>query len=797
MLLPVAFTAAQISDKILKIDVEAYRTGEQMGIKVELANATAIDRIEFLYRSFGESEFRRIEMQLLGNIASGSIPANHLVPPFLEYYLTMYLRNGAPEETYPAENPREHPLKIDLQGAGVRSDDAIIVLSPEEKESVTPDDLVISFSLLNADSSVDRTNVKTYLDGADISSSSVISDNLVVVSPPGGLAGGRHTVRVELFDRAGNSTHSASWGFSLKGMDFTEPIQTPSGWLTTSSLQAETRNEDIAGSTAPYNRLSVSAGGTYNAFRINGLLHVTNEETDRRQPQNRFYIGGESPWLRLAYGDHYPVFQELIMTGRRVRGFNGNLTLGFFNLDVSAGDVLRRIESDTVNTFPTDSLAAEQSRDSLSAYGPYGQNRWARLRYGTFSRDLLIVRPIFGKREGAHFGFTYLKSKDDIGSVAYGRKPEENLVLGSDLSLPFDHRNVEITAQAAFSATNKDITEGTFSDERIDSLYADYNQSTRDNIRRVKDNFSRFITINENLVPLNFKNTPTLAYEGALALNYFNNYFKFTYLRHGNNFESFGQSFVRTDIVGFNIADRLRLVNNQLSLSAGLERLQDNTAETKPATTTSTTGSVSASWFSRTDFPNVTLAYLRAANSNDYSSTDSVLFASYLVDDRINRVLVQVGKEFLLGPRHNAMFSVSTSSRDDGRPRWAKDIAHTNFDTRNTTVALNDAITLSIPLELFFSVATSSTSFHLSQSTDTTVAYTTLYGSAQYKAVGNKLILNGSVSPTLGDIRRTLIDARAQYYFVPNLSLMGQLSLYFNKVGSNDVIWSLILRVDV
>ncbi|HJW30363.1 MAG TPA: hypothetical protein VJ508_14120, partial [Saprospiraceae bacterium] len=362
---------------------------------------------------------------------------------------------------------------------------------------------------MRADSTVNRSSLRILLDGVDVSSNAVISNDIVVVPPPAALRGGNHSIKIEVYSSDGSSAHVTAWDFILK-TDETYTLSPPAtSWRYTSNLQAETRNENISSSTTPYNRLLLAARGDYDQFQIGGSLYVTNEETERRQPQNRYFIGGESRWLRLGYGDHYPVFPDLIMTGKRVRGFEGNIAVGFFNLDISKGDILRRVESDTVKTFPFDSLSVEQSKNNTASFGPYDQNRWAQFRYGTFSRDLLVIRPSFGRREETHFGFTYLKSKDDITSILYGGKPRENLVLGTDMLIPFDNHNVEISGQAAFSATNNDITNGTFSDERIDSIYGDYSESSRNTIRRVRDIFSNYITINENLIPLNLTHTPT------------------------------------------------------------------------------------------------------------------------------------------------------------------------------------------------------------------------------------------------------------------------------------------------
>jgi hypothetical protein len=296
------------------------------------------------------------------------------------------------------------------------------------------------------------------------------------------------------------------------------------------------------------------------------------------------------------------------------------------------------------------------------------------------------------------------------------------------------------------------------------------------------------MTVNEHLIPLGMKNMPTLSYEGTMALNYFNNNFKFIYLRHGNNFESYGQSFIRTDVVGYTIADRLALAKNQVFLSGGFEQLQDNTAETKSSTTTFATTNVSVSYFPKTDLPSITIAYLLASSRNELP-VNSVLG----VDDKSSRVFVQLGKEFSFGAKHNTTLGISTSTRDDQTLR--------NLDSKNTNVSFSDRVTFSIPLQFLLSVSTNANTFSspasMSTFKDSTVNYSTLYLNAQYSLLEDKLRLESTISPTFGDIQRTFIDARVQYYFLRNISLLSQLNFYLNKNIRNDIIWSFILRADV
>ena len=787
---------AQVSENVSKVTVGTVQPGKPLGIELEFVQSAVYEKVEIAYRQFGQRDYRRKEMLLTSNLASIDIPAKDLETPLLEYYFILYKKTAPTPETFPLDNAEENPLRINLHPAEAERRD-INILSPEHNEHLNSEDLLISFLLTHSDSSLDKAATRTYVDNIDISSTAVITEDLYVVHPENSslaLTSGSHTIRVELFDRQGKPLSTYSWKFFITGIGagtLSEPV---AQWTHNGSLQLETRNENIASQVTPYNRATMSGASKYKEFRFVGRAFVTNEEKDNRQPQNRFFIGAESPWLKVGYGDAYPAFPDLLMNGKRVRGITGNLTLGAFNLDISNGDILRRVASDTVKTFPFDSLTIEQSRDPSGAYGPYDTTctltRWAKFRYGSFDRGIFVFRPSFGPREASHIGFTYLKSFDDVGSIRYGIRPQENVAVGSDFLLTFDSRRIEIAGLAAFSATNVDITGGTFTDADIDSIYKEpnYSESDRKNIRDARDVLRRFITANEHLDPLSLKDLSTLAYETRVSLNYFKNNFLFSFLRHGNNFESFGQTFLRRDVVGFNTSDRLPLFANRMIVLVGLERLKDNTAETKAATTTYTTFNTAVSYSSRSDFPNVTLGYLHAANKNTIN-TDS----ASSVSDKTNRVFVQIGREITLGVRHNASLGFSTSVRDDRTKN--------NLDNRNTAVTLSNITTYKIPLQTVVSLTVNSTKFSFIDTTGTSISttktYTTVYANAQYRLMEDKLRLIGLVSPTFGEIKRTLVDFAAQYYLLRNFNARGQVSLYFNNQRDNDFIFSLVLSLDV
>jgi hypothetical protein len=793
--------AAQVAgDPVANVSTSSYRPGEPLELHVELALTASIGRIELAYRPYGRSEFLRSEMSLSGMSASMLLPAGDMIPPYIDYFFVLYDHNGDSIGTSPIVNPTVQPYKLMLE-AEVRAQAPsgfLTILSPEPDERLMAEDVLISFSLIDPDTSlIDPATTRILLNGIDVSGHAVVSGNLFVVRPENASVslqpGIPHTIRVEIDGRDGKLFHSYAWNFTVMGRTArpVEPIMAES-WAYRSNLQLETRSESVADRVTPYNRASLGATGRYKQFRIDGRIYATNEEKDFRQPQNRFFVGAESPWLSVGYGDSYPIFPALFMSGRRVRGLSSSLTLGFLNVDLASGDMMRGIDGEPVRIFDAaklDSVQNDSSRtDRTGMFGPYDANRWAEYRYGTFSRNVLAVRPSFGSRTGSHVGFTYLKSKDDLHSIRFGFQPKENVVMGSDILIALDNRNIELSGQVAFSATNRDITTGTFSDAQIDSIFDNETEQTRRDIRRARDILSKFMTVNEHLIPLSLKNLSTLAYEGALSLTYFGNLLRTSYIRRGNDFESFGQPFLRRDVAGYAITDQLRLFDSRLFLNGGLERLEDNTAQTKSATTVSTTANAGFSYLPVTNIPSIAVNYFRSANDN--SRRDSI----YAVNDVMHRIAVQVGHIVdLFGTRHSLGLSVGTSSRDDATVR--------NLDASSVSVTLGASTSYGIPLQTSFQVSVNSNSFALPNPTGgqstRNIDYQTLFASARYRFLEGRLLVNGAINPTFGDIKRTLLDTGAQYFFLPNLSLQTQMSIYLNNQTSNDVVWSVILRADV
>lgn len=773
-LISLNISQSQYSENIIDIAAEPLIEGEAINITIELSTTTACcKKIELAYRKYGETEFKVLEMNIKGNFASTLIPAYDAVPPFIEYYIILYRSDEEQTETFPIENPELSPIPLSIKEKLFTK---INWYSPSQNEKTTAEDLLIAFSIDNTDTTIDIRNKKVLLNGIDVTDKIFQAEDLFMLKlEKEEIPAGNHQIRIELYDHNLEKIITESRQFRI--VDYGTDIRKTSSIKYNTSFSFENRNENIAGTAYNYNRANIFAKSELDFLKVDVNLYFTSEEKSYRQPQNRYFIGIEIPYLRVGYGDSYPIFPSLIITGKRVRGITLNTRLGFFGLDFIYGSTNRKIESEVQVVNSPD--------DPSKIYFKQDDSTWIMLlRQGVFSRNMMIIRPTFGNSETFNLGFTLLKAKDDKKSIKYGLMPKENLVLGSDLKIALDKRRIDLSAQAAFSALNNDISTGTIPDEDIDSLFKSLTESERDLIRKAKNTLSKFITVNEHIVPLSLKNLTTLAYEAALSLNYFNNLFKVSYIRRGSAYESFGQSYMRRDIQGFNIVDRLRIFKNKFYLSLGLEKLKDNTDNSKPATTNYTTFSSALNYYPSPKLPNISFGFISGTTKNN---TDNI---HYQINDRNDRLFIQLNYNFNYLMNNNISINFNTSRRDDK--------SLNNIDTRSNAAGIGLISVYKIPLQTSLNITYTNSSYLLPNNNELVeLKYYSINLSGNYQLLNNKLKLMLGIRPTLGDIKRYAFDFNTEYEIISKLIITGNLNIYSYKEKKAESVFGVILRYDI
>ena len=788
------FAQSPVTTKIASVGPEEAIAGAPITITAELRQAETIEHAYVVYRPFGQSEYERMEMDIVGNTAAATLPSKFVLPPFLEFYIVLADRAGS-LETYPlSENadPFTTPpgqtihLPVRTQEEG---ESGVVFLSPDAMSVVAPEDVLISISLLRVDSTVVKSATQLFLDGADITRDALFSDDIVVYAPENlaqKLAPGVHRIGVRLYNRQGSLYRVASLLFTVQGTGsfaYTEAVTGEFKYGV--SFQLESRREQVGGDGMWYNRGGYQFTGSAGEWRFASNVFATSDEKQDRQPQNRYYAGAQAPWISLGLGDSYPEFPSLILSGKRIRGVNGSIRLGVVNVDIAYGSVNRAVEGAVLSSFSKDSLAAEQQRDPAASYAPIDSSHWGKFSYGTYARKMFVVRPSFGSGETFQLGFTWLKSKDDLSSIQYGIRPQENLVVGSDVVARFDDRRIEFSGQGAFSAYNSDISSGNFTDAYIDSVYA----KDPATVKKVRDILSPFITVNDNIRPLSLKNLSTVAYDLGLGLHYFENAFRFTYLYRGGDYNSFGQTFLRNDIQGYNIQDRVRLIENTVFLTLGYERLKDNTDSAKVATTTYSNVTAAVSYAPIGDLPGLTAGVAHFLNFNGLpvAGPDSL----DAVDDRTVRFFLQSTYGFRFLVPNTATLNVSTSNRTDNSIR--------HYNVKNTVLGIGLTSQIAVPFQAGVDLAANLNTLPSADQPGvaSSLNYTTLSLRGRYEIEREILSITADVTPTFGDFRRTVLDLGSEWFLYPAMRLQFQFSYFRNSGTESDSFVSLKYQYDL
>ena len=769
---------AQVSNSVTFVSFGELKTGNSVEVNAELVNPLSVANIQIVYKSFQDIEFKVRDMEVVGNTASYQISGQDVSAPLLSYYLVIRLNNGA-QETYPQGVP-DFAKPIELQIIDrTEKDNEILILSPADGEILSIEDLFISISLVRVPEIVDISKTKILLKGEDISSKVTFAGDLILFYPdnfPGTIESGSQTIEVETYDKEGNFYHSAKREFSTFSKDIGFDLSQK--FKYNGNVIGEIRNEYFNDVSTLYNNIGITLSGEYEDWRIKGYGYVTSEENTSIQPQNRYSLTVSNNWLYLRGGDSYPRYTNLLLNGKRVRGIDGNIGAGGVTLQGSYGETRRSVEGVLLETYSSENTPLISNVISIdsSKYGnPYGK-----VEFGLYERDLLAGRLAFGSLNDILIGFSFLHSKDDVQSIDFGMKPQENLVGGADLSMSFDNRNIVLKGEVATSVLNSDISTGSFTDEQIDSIYSTEGVTGGDaeTFKQLSNTFGSVMTVNQFIEPLNFTELSSLATEGILELNYFANNLKASYIYRGNQFVSFGQEYTRTDVQGFNINDRIRLANNQLFLTVGYENLHDNLQDTKLSTTTFKTFRISASLYLKSDAPNFTFGYIRNENKNDVDAQDTLKIN---VDDITNRFTINMGYDFNLKVRHNTSLGFNASQRDDnGYYRSDANYLSTSFAvssywTNNFQTSLN-AI------------------YYNSEISLVKYTYVTVSVGGKYKMLKNNLEFSLYYSPSYGDFERQSVDFITSYQLIQNLWLRLQMRYYKMSQSYSNSIAGLTVR---
>ncbi|MEN3038704.1 MAG: hypothetical protein ABDI07_06085 [Candidatus Kryptonium sp.] len=743
-------------------------SGEELKLRIEFTNVAEIVEAKLFYRVSGESRFNQIEIPLSReNIIVVTIPGKNVKAPLLEVFLEIMDKNR--EVSYFPGRSSEEFMQIPV--SATEESEAIIILSPDKGASVRLEDLIISASLIDVEN-FDPEKTQILFNNVDVTSLSVISPELVTFIPDNvnfQVRPGVHKATIILRDKADKVVARTSWEFKIISPVEAERRERAINYGA--NLEIEVRQESVKNRGYFYVRGRGNFNSSYRFLNFNTNLYLTTEERNNIQPQHRFLIEGNlSDWVRLGFGDVYPNFSTLVLSGYRVRGFYGKLDLRYFQVEIVSGETVRKVEGSLLREIPIDSLRGTLPQNSIYD----STNRKVRIyNYGTYSRNLFAVKPALKFGRNFEFGFSYLVSEDDKTSIKFGGNPQRNIVFGSNLLLSFDNQRAEIRAQGALSIRNENLKAKSWTNQDIDSLFKD-TPDLRDNLKKYRPLIEKFVPINQYVVPINPLGLSSLAYEVGLNLNYFGNLFKFDYIFHGNEYLSFGQPYLRQDIQGFRIFDRLRLLNNQVFLTLRFENLRDNTRNQRDYTTKFVTWEVSAMYSPLMNFPNLALTYSQSTSDNGLSFNDTLR----AMNVKINKLSFDVSYNFEYIFRNRVNFAFSISGSDD------KTILNSDFSNINFALSLYSDIRENLRGNFIFAFNNSKfkkavfgSGNRFIGNRDERFNYVSFGGGADYRI--GKARVWGNLAPSLGDLKRLYIYFGGSYEFAQNQSLNLNCNLLF------------------
>jgi len=770
----------QVSNTVSSVTFGEIKDGNNVNVTASLINSASISRVQIVYKSFQETDFRTREMEIQGDIATYQIAGVDVIAPTLSYYLVIEMKNAS-METYPLGVPdAAQPIILTVSSMSEK-DSEILILSPSSNETLSLNDLFISISMVKASDVVDISKTKIIFNGQDVTQNVIFAGELLLYYPQNfeqSFNSGSQNLEVLVYNKAGELYHSIKRDFVA--LDLAQIKELGSGIRFNGDAAGEIRNESFNDKSTFYQNLGLTLNAGIGDWNFKGYGYLTSEENKNVQPQNRYSLSVSSDWLNLRAGDSYPRYNNLLLNGKRVRGVDGKIDYGIIHIHGTYGEVRREIEGTLDSLYSEDNapLKSNVVRIDSAKYGaPFGM-----VDFGNHSRNLLSARLGLGSKNGFEFGVSFLHSKDDVKSVEFGSKPEENLVASTDMRLALDDQRIILKGVGALSVMNSDITYGTYSDSEIDSIFnvGDELGNDIENFKNIKNRISPFFTVNQFIEPLNFTELSSLAAEGSLELNYFNNNLKGLYIYRGNQFSSFGQEYTRTDVAGLNISDRFRTLDNQLFFTLGYENLNDNLQKTKVATTTFQTVRTSVSLYMRQNMPNITLSYIRNKNNNDISPTDSANQTS-IINDITDRFSLNLGYDFNYKVRHSSSLSFMTSNRvDEGFYKNDAKYFSTSFN-------LNSFWTRQF-------VSNFSVIYYNSDISSRKYKYITIAAGGRYKMLEDNLELAMNYSPSFGDFSRHALDLTAAYQVIRNLWLRAQMRYYNMKDSGANTISGVTVR---
>ncbi len=583
------------------------------------------------FRTQGNGEYDFVMMDVEADRLIAEIPADAVSSEGLEYYIEVAMDDQS-RITYPPNGPESNPIMITVRAGDEEAaiESGVVIISPEPNVVNEEMELMIAVTFNPTVYEVDPKDVILRLDGKDISGKATITSDILIAMIDDAEPGGH---RIDLLVKDGNREKLLrNWVFDyISPLDMMESGGLGEDYKLTGSVGLDGRAQQYSGIRQNVMRETVNLRLKKDDFRAQAYVRTTSEESGLMQPQHRFRVTAGWPMFQIGLGDLSPKYSQMILYGNRVRGAEMKFRAGNFAIKSIYGELRRGIDGMgyTVTGSNTDPFGID--------YNTYNYDP------GTYKRWLAAVRMGIGNPNGTQWGFTVMKVRDDTTSVAnerpseleqrlldsldvdvnYISTPKDNLVIGSDLRMQFDRKRVQVTAEAALSLYNANISERALGDlENVqDIIWVNQYFEPLPSEGLSGNSSDSDIKIGEVASSV-IKNA--LSWQGKVRLRYFGHDVRTGYKFLNRSYVSLGNPSLANDDAGFYLYDRFRVWDNRLYLNAGYRNFHNNVQGNSETTLNRSEIIFGFNVYTGTTMPDVNFSFRQQLNENDGSLTEVI-----------------------------------------------------------------------------------------------------------------------------------------------------------------------------
>tara|TARA_Y100001936_G_scaffold4266_1_gene3898 strand:+ start:2226 stop:5051 length:2826 start_codon:yes stop_codon:yes gene_type:complete len=280
-----------------------------------------------------------------------------------------------------------------------------------------------------------------------------------------------------------------------------------------------------------------------------------------------------------------------------------------------------------------------------------------------------------------------------------GDKPQDNLVLSSDLKIGLDNQNININFGSSISLLNQNTWDPVISMQDLDLLFDDEEDNMiMEEINLPSDiDFSdyedifKFSTNQVPIIPIDVfsDNTlfekiitmPSLAYNLDFNFRYFSHNFNVGIKQIGPEYYSLANPYLQTDIREHYINDKFRILNNRLFINYGFKRIEDGIEIDKKSLSKTDKYNIAFNYYPGYNLPNYSLSLKLINRDNGVDSLDVFNYQEF--DDELNEYIFisdttnrresttsfqtnfNISYDYKYYGSHNLLFNISQSIKED------------------------------------------------------------------------------------------------------------------------------------